>query len=306
MQRQIIVMFFSLFLLGGAPARAEAPAVAAAQGTARGALFKVDGGGHTLYLFGTMHVGLPEFYPLEPTVLDALAHASTLALEIDPLREPAKLAKAMQDYGMYQPGSAGQKAMPGALRTRLHHAMAQYQVAPESVAAFKPWLVATVLALGEFSSQGYRSDLAVDSHLAGLARAQHKPVLELESAVAQLALFDSMPEADQWRMLEESVDAIESGKQRTQVREIAEAWRTADRAALETIAREAASDTTLSGKFLQKVMLDGRNPMLAEKIAQLLAREPNTLAAIGVLHLIGEHSVPVLLRARGLTVQRLY
>jgi len=71
MRRQIIVMFCGLFLLPLPAAFAEVPPVA----QNRGALFRVQDAGHTLYLFGTIHVGAPDFYPLEPTVTQALEGA---------------------------------------------------------------------------------------------------------------------------------------------------------------------------------------------------------------------------------------
>ena len=79
MRRQIIVILLSLFCF----------ALPSAWGADRGALFKVSANGHTMYLFGTMHVGVPEFYPLEPRIAQAVAGASTLALEIDAGRDPA-------------------------------------------------------------------------------------------------------------------------------------------------------------------------------------------------------------------------
>jgi uncharacterized protein YbaP (TraB family) len=67
-----------------------------------------------------------------------------------------------------------------------------------------------------------------------------------------------------------------------------------------------AADTSLSGRFAREVLLDGRNGALAGKLGQLLADEENTVAAIGVLHLLGKNSVPELLRARGIEVERVY
>jgi uncharacterized protein YbaP (TraB family) len=296
MRRLIIVIFLCLSGL----------ALPAAWSAERGALFKVSASGHTLYLFGTMHVGLPEFYPLEPRIAGALAGASTLALEIDPEQTGAAMAEALASHGLFAPGSAGNGAMPPALRARLGPVLEQAHIDPAAVASFKPWLLATVLALAEYASLGYRTDLAVDAYLARLARAGKVRVIELESVDAQLALFDRLPEAAQWRFLDESVGLIESGKQRAQVREVVEAWRSADRAGLDAIAERAQQDDTLSGRFVQQVMLDERNGPLADKLAQLLASENNTMAAIGVLHLVGKHGVPVLLRARGLTVERVY
>jgi uncharacterized protein YbaP (TraB family) len=38
----------------------------------------------------------------------------------------------------------------------------------------------------------------------------------------------------------------------------------------------------------------------------LMGRENNSIAAIGILHLLGKGSVPELLRKRGLSVERIY
>jgi len=302
MRRLIIVIFCSLFCLGFGSAWAEG----AAQAPNHGALFKISQKGHTLYLFGTIHVGAPDFYPLEPRLTAALAHATVLALEIDPLGDPAHMAQAVQKHGLYQQGGPASAELSADYRDRLARLLKQYQIAPESVAPMKPWLLASLLTVSEFSAQGYDTALAVDAWLSKQAHERGQPVVELESAESQMALFDTMSKEEQLRFLEESIDGIEDQEQAQQAREIAEAWRHADAAALEALAQKAEDDPTFSGKFVQKVLLDSRNPTLAANIAKVLARENNSVAAIGVLHLVGPHGVPELLRKRGLAVERIY
>ncbi|MDC8757779.1 TraB/GumN family protein [Janthinobacterium fluminis] len=301
---------FCLFFLAAPPAaRAEAPAQAAAPAGApnRGALFKVEGGGHTLYLFGTIHVGAADFYPLEPRVTAALERASVLALEVDPNGDPAAAAQALRRHGLYAAGAGPAAAdIAPAFRPRLAKLLRQYGIAPESVAPMKPWLLASVLAVSEFAAQGYQAGLAVDSYLSRQARERRIPVLELESMAGQMALFDRMTAAEQGRFLEDGIAAIEDQEQAVQARQIAQAWRTADTAAFAALARQAAADTSFAGQFVQKVLLDGRNPALADGIAALLARERDSMAAIGVLHLVGADSVPALLKRRGLRVEQVY
>jgi uncharacterized protein YbaP (TraB family) len=292
MRRRIIVVFFSLFWL----------VLAQAGAAERGALFKVTGKGHTMYLFGTMHVGLPEFYPLEPRITQALAEAPTLALEIDPGRAPESIARAMREYGMAAPGAA----MPPALKARLARALRQSGLDPAAMAPLKPWLVAMVLGVREFAALGYRPDLAVDAHLAAQAHAGKTRVIELESAEIQMALFSSLSDADQLRYLDESITLIESGKHRAEMRLVVAAWRNADQAALDAIAARLESDTTFSGRFMREVLLDGRNGAMADKLLLLLEREDKAVAAIGVAHLLGKRGVPALMRARGVAVERVY
>lgn len=295
MRRQIIVVFLSLFCL----------ALPSAWGADRGALFKVTGDGHSMYLFGTIHVGQPEFYPLEARIVAAMNGASKLALEVDPDTDPGAVEAARRKYGLYPDGATGDEMTP-VLRERTRQALAKAGIDADAMSHVRPWLVATVLAIAEYSAQGYRTDLSVESHLVGLAKAKKVPVVSLETVTAQLSLFDRLSEAEQLRFLEESVTLIESGRQRAEVRQIVEAWRTADRRTFDEIAARAAADTTLSGRFVKKVLLDERNIGLAEKLAGLLKQENNVVAAIGVLHLVGSNSVPALLSARGLSVERVY
>jgi uncharacterized protein YbaP (TraB family) len=277
----------------------------AAWATDRGALFKVSAGGHSMLLFGTMHVGKAEFYPLEPRLAQAVAAAPVLALEIDPTQDPAVVAAVMQRHGVYGSGAA-RPVLPAALQARLARALAQAGIPAAMVADMKPWLVATVLGLAEYNALGYSTALAVDMQLAQMARAAKVPLLELESVEGQLALFNGLSSADQLTFLDEGLTLAETGKERDEALRVVTAWGSADVAALDAIAVDVAADRTLSGRFMQDVLLAGRNGALADKLAALLARQDRAVAAIGVLHLVGAHSVPALLRARGLAVERIY
>jgi uncharacterized protein YbaP (TraB family) len=292
-------MFCSLFLFAfGSSWAAEQGAV-----PNRGALFKVQQNGHTLYLFGTIHVGSQDFYPLEPRLATLLKQAPVLALEIDPLGDPQKLTRAVQKHGLTSKGMTG---LTPAWRQRLERLLKQYNIEADAVTGMKPWLLATMLTVSEFAAQGYDASLAVDAHLSKQAHAAGQKIVELESAESQMALFDKMTAAEQLVFLQEAIAGIEDKEQADQAREIAHAWRTADAKALEALALKAEQDDSFSGRFVQKVLLEGRNPALAEAMIKLMARENNSVAAIGVLHLVGKTSVPELLRKRGLTVERIY
>src|SRR6516225_12245976 len=65
-----------------APASEKAPARSAEGSARRGLLYEIKSDAGTVYLFGTIHVGKPEFYPLDAKVNNALAASSTLYLEV--------------------------------------------------------------------------------------------------------------------------------------------------------------------------------------------------------------------------------
>jgi hypothetical protein len=54
------------------------------------------------------------------------------------------------------------------------------------------------------------------------------------------------------------------------------------------------------------VLLKERNVGLAERLQQLLRSEDRTVAAIGVMHLLGTGSVPALMEQSGVSVERIY
>lgn len=293
--RSIIVVFFSLFLMACQALAAE-----------RGALFKATGKGKTLYLFGTIHAGREDFYPLEPRIRAAMAAAPTLALEIDAARDPAALAAAFQQHGMFPEASPGIAGLPAARRERIEAELRKQGVDPAMVARMRPWMVASMLAVFDIARLGYNPTLGVDAHLAHLARGSATRIVELETAQFQAALLNSLPEEDQWRLLEETLEHMASGRQLQEARDMFDAYARADSKALDDIAHRIETDDSINGKFLRDVLLKGRNGPMADKVASLLAREDNAVVAVGLLHLLGQGGLPELLRKRGIKVERVY
>jgi hypothetical protein len=297
MRRPIIVVFFSLFLAAFGALAAE-----------RGALFKVTGkGGHTLHLYGTIHAGKPDYYPLEPRIRAALLAAPTLALEVDIGSDPAASAAAFAKYGLFPAGSPGIASLPAAQRQRIEAGLTKHGIDPAAVAQLKPWMVVVMLAVRDIQQMGYQPELGVDIHLARQARAGGKTrIIQLESLEYQAALLNRLPDDLQWKMLEEALEDAASGRQLRETRELFGAYERADQKGLDAIAHRVETDDSLSGKFTREIVLDERNAPMADKVGALLAREDKAVVAVGLLHLLGKRGVPELLRQRGIKVERLY
>lgn len=270
----------------------------------RGALFKVSGHGHTMYLFGTIHMGLPEFFPLDESVTRALAASTTLALEIDPTVQTAQVAAAVQRAALTTPAIVA--AMPPALGPRLARHLEALGAPAALSTRVKPWMLVMTLATVEYAKLGYRPDLAIDAHLAKLAHRQNIKVIGLETVESQIDLFDRLPVADQWTILDETLASLDSGEAQEEARSVTNGWATADHATLEALALKYEKDPRLSSRILQRRFLTERNGPMADKLDGLLTRENNTMAAVGLMHLIGKDGLPTLLRAKGLKVEQVY
>ncbi|WP_051971914.1 TraB/GumN family protein [Massilia sp. 9096] len=272
----------------------------------RGALFKLTLHGHTMHLFGTMHVGRPEFYPLEPRIMTALAESSTLALEIDLNEAPDALQRDMKTYGLLPAGGKTYDSLPPARKQRLDALIGQAGLDPATALALKPVLLATMLTIAEYTRLGYRADLSSDDFLARTAHARHIRVIGLESLAQQLSILDRLPEAARWQFLEETMEMLDSGEERDEAKAILQAWSTADQRGLDQVMRQTEADRSVSGRFLADVLLKERNRGMAERLLALLQSEKQTVGAVGVLHLLGATGVPALLKARGVVVERVY
>lgn len=271
----------------------------------RGTLYRVRYHDHTTYLFGTIHVGRIEFFPLEPQATQALADASTLALEID-LLDTAALQQAAIKYGVYADGDTLDKHISAATLDRLQKALDQAGLSYTMVSHMKAWMAGNALLIAVLEHQGYDTNLATDSYLSAAASRQHKNIIGLETADFQLSLFDGMTEKQQEQYLNDNLDDIASGAMREKTQELIDAWAKADEKVFKELLIEAEYDQTTSGKFFLQELLNKRNPEMANKVEKMLKDEKSTFVAIGLMHLIGANGVPQLLAKRGYEVTKLY
>lgn len=277
-----------------------------AQGSERrGFLWEIRKGNQVGLLFGTIHVGRPEFYPLPRARLDQLRRANVIVLEAD-VSDTARAIAATQKYAMFAEGAPGlDKRLPAELKSRIDAVLARNQLEAAPLMRLKPWMLANVLALFEAAQAGYMPALAVEAYLVRLAAADSKPVLELEGIEHQFQLFEQAPWETQVAFLEEAVKAVETRAARREVNRIVQAWETADRPALERLLAEMRAQNSVGARFTVDTILLGRHPQMVRKIESLLAGGKVHLIAVGALHLVGPQGLVEMLRARGYTVTEL-
>jgi uncharacterized protein YbaP (TraB family) len=304
--RRYLIPFFLAALYAASALATDAGSNATAQTTRHGgALFTVERGGHTTYLFGTIHVGNADFFPLAPQVMAALRQSSRIAIEID-ASDTQAVGQLIQQYALYPNDSASAQDMPAALQQQVNALLEKYRMSPTEVARMKPWLLATVLTTLEYAGNGFHKEQGVDNYLSDYARAGHKPLVGLESVEYQLSLLGNLPIADQIRFLQDTVDDLQDPARARKALELVALWRSGDLIGMEKLLKEMTSDDTFTGKFVQRALLDGRNPALADAVEKLLKSGKTTFAGIGMLHLVGDASVQTLLRKRGYLVRRTY
>jgi len=271
----------------------------------QGGLFRVSQGGRVAYLFGTVHMGTRGFYPLPPEVERALGGANRIVVELDTRANTAWL-RALALHGRYAPGDDLRRHLPANTLRALTEVLHAQGISMASMAGYKPWLVANLLLSMELERKGYRRSQGVEQALLTQARRHGLKVAQLESAEYQLALYDTMDEAEAGRYLAEVLDGLENGRALRTAQAVIEAWSSGDARALDVVLQESTTGPGVVAEFTRRVLLGRRNPDMASQIERLMREDSVTFVGVGLLHLLGANGLPQLLAQRGYLVERVY
>ncbi len=265
-----------------------------------GVLWRLSKGGRSSHLFGTIHMGRPEWTVPGPLLLQAMAQSDVLALELD-----------LSDPGTVRELKAGMEAqldktpLSPALERRLARAVARACLPPGALDGQHPAMRALTLVLLEPRRDGIDAAFPQEAVLTGLARARGLPIVSLETVQTQLqALLPDTPAQRQY-IIEQSLVGLENGAVRRAARRMARSWaagRLDDLAAYESWCECVESE---EDRALFRRVDEARNAGLADRIDQLHGQGRRLLVGVGALHMTGPQALTRLLQQRGFQVDRL-
>ena len=265
---------------------------------ARPALWKLADADTTIYLFGTIHA-LPPGYKWRDATLDAaFASADALVVEAVLDRDPAKTSAMLVGLGR----SAGlpplAERVPAGKREALSTLMARSKLPAAFLDGMETWSAALLLVGVTLGDLGIGAEEGVERRLEAEFGAAGKPIEGLETPEQQLGYFDALPEPAQRDFLATLLDDPEQS--RADFQRMLASWSKGDEAG---IAQSFDEEIELSPQ-LREVLLDRRNAAWTEWLARRLDKPGTVLVAVGAGHLAGPGSVVALLKAKGLTVER--
>jgi hypothetical protein len=288
-----------------AAAIAAAPAPDARQDAPRrGLLYEIRTGGNTVYLFGTLHVGKPDFYPLSRQANRALADSQRLYLEVN-LTDTTTVNAETVAVAMYGDGITLDQRLPAALMAKVSARLARYQFPQQVALKMKPWMLAHTLLLLEAKRRGYDPELASEFYLLRYAGAAHKEILGLETLSEQFAAFDRMSQAQQEAFLEQTLSEFDDTRFEARLKALFDAWANADARAVEDELQHEKKQDSVFASILLPRLIDERNRTMADRIADIARSGLKSFVAVGALHLVGKEGIVELLRRRGLVVREL-
>jgi uncharacterized protein len=267
---------------------------------ARDFIWKVSRPAGALYLVGSVHLLTKDYYPLSPALDTAFKDSDLLVEEADlgEMESPASQFKLLA-RGLLPGDQSLDKVVSPATYALVTKRVGDLGMPIEPLKRFKPWMLALTLVQLEWQKAGFDGSLGLDRHFYDRAKVDGKIVQGLETVDYQLSLFDDMTNAEQDRMLAESLKDLD--KEQASVLTLTKAWQAGDAATVERIVLDDVKDDLV----MYDRLLVNRNRNWLPKLDALLARTGRAFVVVGAAHLIGPDGLLAMFKAKGYKVEQL-
>jgi uncharacterized protein len=293
-----------------APARLQAALDrAAAVPNSDGLLWRIERAGVApSYLFGTMHVSDPRITALAPPVRQALAAARVVAVELAELGEP----EGARQIGFHllqaalRPGDMLAFLGTGQMRGEVEGMIAEIGMPASAARQFRPWFLATLLALPACEVTRQSAGLAPLDRLIAENRSVRAALVGLETPAEQVAAIAAVDDA----VAQATVVAAARHKERrvdifaTMVDFYLQRRFVAVREVIAESGLVTPAEAEASAA-LETALRKDRDPRMTERSLPLLA-DGGAFIAVGALHLPGETGMVERFRRAGYRVTRVW
>lgn len=256
-----------------------------------------------LYAQGTLHMGRPELYPLDPETLARMAQSDIIVAELSQTElETAQALMLDRLAGSIVPeGKTLSMLLPPDELDWIRSFMGA-----DTFAAFnryEPWVALSALEMFAASRAGLDSALGVDASLFEEALRLGRHVEGLETAEFQMNILTGHALSDQVLMLRDSIREYRDNPDA--IPGLYEAYRDDNRHLLASQIRASLDRSEAFSPRLQSFnesLLDNRNADWAQRLHGLLDSGFDVYLFAGAAHFVGEGNVIERLEAYGYTV----
>jgi hypothetical protein len=283
-----------------ATSTSPAPIAEKAMVDADPAIWVIKDADTTIYLFGTVHILKPGLSWFDEAISDAFAKSDELVTEL-PKVDEAKMGADMMAKGMDATGTKLRSRMTPEQVKSFEAAMSGMGLPAEAFDSMEPWMAALTLSILPLMQQGYDVNSGVEKVLELKAEARTTPMPRsgLETVEEQLAIFDTLPIADQTQYLASVIESLP--KLSASIDTMVDRWSKGD---VEGLA--AAMNESVDGnEALMKSLLVDRNARWATWIKGRMEKPGTVFIAVGAGHLAGKDSVQDYLAKENLKSERI-
>lgn len=252
----------------------------------------------TIYLFGTFHAldGKHDWFNEE--VKAAFDQSAELVLELPSIEDQAAMQQAVMKYAIDPSGEKLSDKLSPATRAKYLKALADIGAPPAAFDQFRPFFATLTIVMLNAQKLGFTGEKGAEAVLTKAAKESGKPISGLETIEHQMGLFSGISEADQIKMLEETLDQLDEAVD--VFKRMNGYWTAGDAEGMAKLANEINT----ASPELYKLLLVDRNANWAAWIDERLDKPGTVFVAVGAGHLGGKDSVQALLAERGIESAR--
>ncbi|MNO63142.1 TraB family protein [compost metagenome] len=282
-----------------------------AQGGANGLFWKVTNKGNTLYLLGSIHIGIPEMYPFQKNIKDAFEESESLWVEANLLSSDQETMAYFQQLQLYNDGTTLKDHISKETYEKLQKLTTKLNMPANSFDTIKPWAITTSLSLLSLLNSpdeiSQASTLGVDMYLLTSAMLSGKPIHELEGIKLQGDILSNVTPEQQEKELNQMLDALldESTDELNLPEEFKKAqlqWAKGD---LDAFSKSFLISGSANDSPESQRLLGDRDKNMANKLAELLEAEGESthFVVVGAAHFVTKDMVLDQLKKKGYTVE---
>lgn len=263
-------------------------------------LWELTKGDKTMTLFGSLHIGKPDFYPIPDTVQKRFDDAKVLAVEADvtvPETQQACTKLAATSERLETILSADDyAALLGYVRAA--------GIPDKTIEGRKLWLVNLVLVGIELGQLGVDFSSGLDIAFLRDAKRAKKQVVEVEGGQKQCAALAGASSAEVIAATSRFLASVRQNRMERRLAEMVDAYRTGDGPSLIRVVNEEFGDST-DGVNARRRVFDDRHPAMAEAIDGYFKQSDRHFVVIGVGHMFGDNNLLEALAKRGIRAKRI-
>ena len=273
----------------------------------KGIFYEVKGGDNEAYLFGSVHFGYEDMYPLDNTVEGAFQEADVLGLEVDTTAAFMELqvTEKMLQLGTYSEGKGMTDLVPQETFEEAAGVIKTVGIDSNTLNRFQPWLAAAIISEITIEEAGLLADYGVENYFIDQADEEKIDIKGLESIADQLAPYEKLSDESQVIYLKETLKEKDIAGE--YLKEIIEHWKKGNVDYFAQRRQASIEETqTDSLKDFQRAMLDKRDDQMAAKIEEFVQNDSDStyFIVVGAMHLAGENSIVEQLRDSGYEVEK--
>lgn len=260
-------------------------------------MWRVERGGTTVYLLGSIHAMKEDSYPLPSIIEQAFAESGVVVFEVDADEIPAA-AFQMLSAGTLEGGRTLESVVGPATWAEFSDRMRETGFDPQMCVSMKPWMAALTLTAFEMTSAGYLPSAGIDAYFSDRAKDAGKERMALETVDFQVGLFADLTAQQSLAFLTYTLLDLETLV--PELDRLSAYWRDGDVAPIEEYLLDGLEE--FPDLFAKLVTV--RNRSWLASIEEMLAGDRDAMVVVGAMHLVGEEGLVQLLRDRGHTVEQ--